>query len=140
MNLLSILLLNLMLNILLNAILVKHNSLKILPILLELLFLMFTLSFMMPLSQLKILISMNMLNFLLLLHIKKRSKNHKTPNNSKLEKAHDFISLVEKEIKSNKLSSVDETINYLFNHKNSICEKMNLMITMSTLISMRSSR
>lgn len=43
----------------------------------------------------------------------KRSKNHKIPNNSKLVKAHDFIKLVEIEMKSNKLSSVDETINYL---------------------------
>lgn len=46
----------------------------------------------------------------------KRSRNHKIPNNSKLDKASDFISLVISEVKSNKLSSVDETINYLKLH------------------------
>ena len=47
----------------------------------------------------------------------KRSKNHKIPNNSKFDKAKDFISIVENEIKSNKLSSIDETINYLILHQ-----------------------
>lgn len=59
----------------------------------------------------------------------KRSKNHKTPNNSKLEKAHDFISLVEEEIKSNKLSSVDETINYLILHKKDVIKNMETVST-----------
>ena len=43
----------------------------------------------------------------------KRSKNHKIPNNSKLVKAHDFIKLVETEMKSNKLSSVDEILFFM---------------------------
>lgn len=47
----------------------------------------------------------------------KRSKNHKIPNSSKFDKAKDFISIVENEIKSNKLSSIDETINYLILHQ-----------------------
>ncbi|WP_279014547.1 IS30 family transposase [Thomasclavelia cocleata] len=47
----------------------------------------------------------------------KRSKNHKIPNNSKLFKAHDFITLVEDEMKSNRLSSVDETIHHLILHE-----------------------
>ena len=59
----------------------------------------------------------------------KRSKNHKIPNNSKLVKAHDFIKLVETEMKSNKLSSVDETINYLILHEN---DKIKDMETVST--------
>lgn len=42
-----------------------------------------------------------------------RTKRHKIPNNSKLQKAHDFIKLVEDEMKNNMLSSVDETIHYL---------------------------
>ena len=59
----------------------------------------------------------------------KRSKNHKIPNNSKLEKACDFISLVENEVKSNRLSSIDETINYLIIHQR---DKINGMKTVST--------
>ena len=59
----------------------------------------------------------------------KRSKNHKIPNNSKFDKATDFISLVENEIKSNKLSSIDETINYLIIHQ---MDKINDMETVST--------
>ena len=59
----------------------------------------------------------------------KRSKNHKIPNNSKFDKATDFISLVENEIKSNKLSSIDETINYLIIHQR---DKINDMETVST--------
>lgn len=59
----------------------------------------------------------------------KRSKNHKIPNNSKLDKAHDFITLVENEMKSNKLSSVDETINHLILHK---ADEINGMETVST--------
>lgn len=47
----------------------------------------------------------------------KRSKNHKIPNNSKFDKAKNFISIVENEIKSDKLSSIDETINYLILHQ-----------------------
>ena len=54
----------------------------------------------------------------------KRSKNHKIPNNSKLHKAHDFIKLVEIEMKSNKLSSVDETIHYLMLHKSDMIKGM----------------
>ena len=59
----------------------------------------------------------------------KRSKNHKIPNNSKLEKACDFISLVENEVKSNRLSSIDETTNYLIIHQR---DKINGMKTVST--------
>ena len=59
----------------------------------------------------------------------KRSKNHKIPNNSKLDKAHDFIKLVEDEMMSNKLSSVDETISYLKLHDN---DKIKDMVTVST--------
>lgn len=59
----------------------------------------------------------------------KRSKNHKIPNNSKFEKATDFISLVEHEIQSNKLSSIDETINYLIIHQK---DKIDGMETVST--------
>ncbi len=59
----------------------------------------------------------------------KRSKNHNIPNNSKFDKATDFISLVENEIKSNKLSSIDETINYLIIHQR---DKINDMETVST--------
>lgn len=59
----------------------------------------------------------------------KRSKNHKVPNNSKLEKAHDFIELVENEMKANRLSSVDETINYLILHEK---DRIKDMETVST--------
>ena len=62
----------------------------------------------------------------------KRSKNHKIPNNSKFDKATDFISLVENEIKSNRLSSIDETINYLIIHQR---DKINDMETNSSLYS-----
>ena len=47
----------------------------------------------------------------------KRSRNHRIPNNSKLVKAHDFISLVEEEMKGNRLSSVDETVSHLRLHE-----------------------
>lgn len=47
-----------------------------------------------------------------------RSKNHKLSNNSKLHKAKTFIHMVEEEMKSNRLSSVDDTIHYLTLHKN----------------------
>ena len=60
----------------------------------------------------------------------KRSKNHKIPNNSKFDKATDFISLVENEIKSNKLSSIDETINYLIIHQRDKINDMEPFITM----------
>lgn len=59
----------------------------------------------------------------------KRTKNHKIPNNSKIEKAKDFISLVVDEIKSNKLSSIDETVNYLKLHDP---DKIKNMETVST--------
>ena len=59
----------------------------------------------------------------------KRSKNHKIPNNSKLEKAHDFIKLIETEVKENKLSSIDETINYFILHQK---DKIKGMETVST--------
>lgn len=59
----------------------------------------------------------------------KRSKNHKIPNNSKLVKAHDFIKLVEIEMRSNKLSSVDETIHYLMLHKNDMIKGMETVST-----------
>lgn len=79
-------------------------------------------------SLLEILISISILNYLPWL-LSKRSKNHKIPNNSKFDKATDFISLVENEIKSNKLSSIDETINYLIIHQR---DKINDMETVST--------
>ena len=59
----------------------------------------------------------------------KRSKNHKIPNNSKFEKSKEFISLVEQEVKSNRLSSIDETINYLKLHQPDIIKNM---VTVST--------
>ena len=59
----------------------------------------------------------------------KRSKNHKIPNNYKFDKAKDFISIVENEIKSNKLSSIDETINYLILHQS---DKIANLETIST--------
>lgn len=59
----------------------------------------------------------------------KRSKNHKTPNNSKIEKASEFIKLVEDEMITNKLSSVDETINYFKLHES---DKIKDMTTIST--------
>ena len=59
----------------------------------------------------------------------KRSKNHKIPNNSKLKKAGEFIKLIEDEMMTNKLSSVDETINYLKLHDS---DKIKGMITIST--------
>lgn len=59
----------------------------------------------------------------------KRTKNHKIPNNSKLDKAHDFIKLVENEMKSNKLSSVDETIHYLRLHKSDMIKGMETVST-----------
>lgn len=59
----------------------------------------------------------------------KRSKNHKIPNNSKFDKAKNFISIVENEIKSDKLSSIDETINYLILHQS---DKIANLETIST--------
>lgn len=59
----------------------------------------------------------------------KRTKNKKIPNNSKLEKAKDFIALVEKELLNNKLSSIDETINYLKIHNKDTIKDM---VTIST--------
>ena len=59
----------------------------------------------------------------------KRRKNHKIPNNSKLDKAADFIRLVEDEVLSNRLSSIDETINHLVRHDQ---EKIKGMTTIST--------
>ena len=59
----------------------------------------------------------------------KRSKIHKIPNNSKFEESKEFISLVEQEIKSNRLSSIDETINYLRIHQP---DRIKNMVTVST--------
>lgn len=59
----------------------------------------------------------------------KRSKKHLVPNNSKLNKAHDFIKLVETEMKSNKLSSVDETIHYLRLHEKDKIKNMETICT-----------
>ena len=59
----------------------------------------------------------------------KRSKNHKIPNNSKFEKSKEFISLVEQEVKSNRLSSIDETINYLKLHQPDIIKNMVIVST-----------
>lgn len=47
----------------------------------------------------------------------KRSSIHKISNISKLQKAHDFIQLVVDEVKSNTLSSSDETVNDLLLHR-----------------------
>lgn len=46
----------------------------------------------------------------------KRTKLRKVSNISKLDKAKDFIDLVVNEVKSNKLSSIDETVNNLILH------------------------
>lgn len=59
----------------------------------------------------------------------KRSKKHLVPNNSKINKAHDFIKLVETEMKSNKLSSVDETIHYLCLHEKDKIKNMETVCT-----------
>lgn len=59
----------------------------------------------------------------------KRSKKRLVPNNSKLNKAHDFIKLVETEMKSNKLSSVDETIHYLCLHEKDKIKNMETVCT-----------
>lgn len=59
----------------------------------------------------------------------KRSKNHKIPNNSKLDKAQSFIKLVETEMKSNKLSSVDETINHLKLHRQDLVKGLDTVCT-----------
>ena len=59
----------------------------------------------------------------------KRSKKHLVPNNFKLNKAHDFIKLVETEMKSNKLSSVDETIHYLCLHEKDKIKNMETVCT-----------
>ena len=65
----------------------------------------------------------------------KRSKNHKIPNNSKFEKSKEFISLVEQEVKSNRLSSIDETINYLKLHQPDIIKNM-VIVSTKTFYSM----
>lgn len=59
----------------------------------------------------------------------KRSKSHKIPNNSKLNKAKSFINLVETEMKSNRLSSVDETINHLKLHCPKLVSDMDTVCT-----------
>lgn len=59
----------------------------------------------------------------------KQTKNRKIPNNSKLEKAKDFIALVEKALLNNKLYSIDETINYLKIHDSDAIKDM---VTIST--------
>lgn len=46
----------------------------------------------------------------------KRTKSLKTSNVSKLEKAKDFMNLIVDEVKNNKLSSIDETVNSLVLH------------------------
>ena len=77
-----------------NVILIKLNSLNFYLFLLILLCLMSILLVIMPLLLLKMLFSMDIL-ILLLGCLKKRLKNHKIPNNSKLVKAHTFITLIE---------------------------------------------
>ena len=59
----------------------------------------------------------------------KRSKKHKIPNNSKRDIAQDFINLVVDEMKSNKLSSVDETINFLILHNKDKIQNMETVCT-----------
>jgi len=50
-----------------------------------------------------------------------KRKNKKTSNNSKLIKAQPFINMVIKEVKTNKYSSIDETINHLkLHHKDTL--------------------
>ncbi len=63
------------------------------------------------------------MNFLPWFYLKRDPKNHKIPNNSKFEKSKEFISLVEQEVKSNRLSSIDETINYLKLHQPDIIKE-----------------
>ena len=59
----------------------------------------------------------------------KRSKKHKIPNNSKRDIAQNFINLVVDEMKSNKLSSVDETINFLILHNKDKIKNMETVCT-----------
>lgn len=59
----------------------------------------------------------------------RRCKNHKIPNNSKVDKAKPFIDMVIDEVKSNKLSSIDETINYYKLHEPDKIEGMETVCT-----------
>lgn len=59
----------------------------------------------------------------------RRTKNHKVPNNSKVDKAKPFIDMIIDEVKSNKLSSIDETINYYKLHEPDKIEGMETVCT-----------
>lgn len=59
----------------------------------------------------------------------KRTKTRKCSNISKVHKAKDFINIIVNEVKSNELSSIDETINYLKLHDK---EKIKGMETVCT--------
>lgn len=61
--------------------------------------------------------------------IGKRELRKSTPNNCKLDKAKPFIDMVIKEIKANKMASIDETINHLIIH---CCEQIQGMETICT--------
>lgn len=59
----------------------------------------------------------------------KRTKSMKTSNVSKKDKAQNFIDLVIKEVKSNKLSSIDETVNSLKKHGGELIKDMKTVCT-----------
>ncbi|MEG0564355.1 hypothetical protein [Anaerorhabdus sp.] len=59
----------------------------------------------------------------------KRTRNHKISNISKLNKAMSFIDLVVNEVKENKLSSIDETVNDLILHHKDKINGMNTVCT-----------
>lgn len=59
----------------------------------------------------------------------KRSRVHKTSNISKLQKAQSFIKLIVDEVKSNTLSSIDETVNDLILHHPDKIAGMNTVCT-----------
>lgn len=59
----------------------------------------------------------------------KRTRSNKISNVSKLNKAKEFIDLVIDEVKSNKLSSIDETVNYLKLHDQNRIKGMKTVCT-----------
>lgn len=59
----------------------------------------------------------------------KRTRKPAVSNHSKLKKAQPFIKMITKEIKNNKLSSIDETINYYRLHDNDAIEGMTTVST-----------
>ena len=91
--------------------------------------LIYILSSRMPLSLLKTTISRFIMNFLPWLHLKRDPRIIRFQITLNLKNQKEFISLVEQEVKSNRLSSIDETINYLKLHQPDIIKNM---VTVST--------